>query len=395
MVDTDKKRKPNKPISIAILGTRGIPARYGGFETFAEQLSTRLVKLGFAVTVYAEAEQSEAQIQYWKGVNVQPITAPRWGAASALGYDLKCLWHARHNFDLVYMLGYGAAFACFLPRWYGVPVWINVDGLEWARSKWGWMARSYLRIMEWMAGYVANRIIADAQAIADRFSRLYPGAAPCSYIAYGASILNAGVEADPSAASILQRFDLKDRGYFLVVARLEPENHVLEIVQGYQIYLHEGGRLPLVIVGDHTAATKYCHNLRSFSEGSVHFTGPIFEDKVLQALRLGARAYIHGHSVGGTNPSLLEALGCGNIVIAHDNRFNREVLGDCSIGYFRTPKDVARALRDVENLDAIDVQQYQEQARGIIRGRYTWEKIVAQYEALILEEFRAHGARKI
>jgi len=394
LIIKNKNCNYKEPISIAILGTRGIPAKYGGFETFAEKLSTSLVQQGISVTVYAESGQQQAQAKTWMGVNVQPIVAPHWGAASALGYDLKCLWHARRSFDLIYMLGYGAAFACFLPRCYSVPVWINVDGLEWARSKWGWIARSYLRAMEWLAGHAANRVIADAQAIADRFSRLYPGTAPCNYIAYGAPILTGEDENALPYASILRTLDLEEGKYFLIVARLEPENHVLDIVQGHKIYLREGGKLPLVIVGDHTLATKYCQNLRSLACKNVQFLGAIFEKITLQALRLGARSYIHGHSVGGTNPSLLEALGCGNIVVAHDNPFNREVLGDCSAGYFRNPKDVALALHKVENFNETDMQKLQEDARAIIRERYTWEKIVDQYKALILEEVRSRGMRR-
>ena len=241
---------PLQGCRIAILGTRGIPARYGGFETFAEQLSMRLVRLGCDVTVYAETDRPGQPAHLWQGVCVQPILVPHWGAASAIGYDLRCLWDARRRFDLVYMLGYGAAFACALPRLYGVPVWINVDGLEWARTKWSWLARWYLRTMEWVASWSATRVIADAEVIAQRFRELYPRGAICSYVAYGAPQVPCGPQ--PLAVGTAE-----PESYFLVVARLEPENHVLDILQGYRLYRQQGGRLALFIVGDHTRSTAH------------------------------------------------------------------------------------------------------------------------------------------
>ena len=367
---------------IAILGTRGIPAKYGGFETFAEQIAVRLVQRGFEVTVYAESDDADAQAQLWQGVSVQPILVPRWGAASVIGYDVRCLWHARQQFDLVYMLGYGAAFACGLPRLYGVPVWINVDGLEWARSKWGWLTRRYLRVMEWVASRMASRVIADAEAIAQRFRSLYPRGALCSYLAYGAPVVH---EAPSHAA--LAHLGLRPDAYFLVVARLEPENHILDILQGYALYRKRGGLLPLVIVGDHTTGTSYCHDLQACAVQGVSFMGAIYDASTLQTLRCGALAYLHGHSVGGTNPSLLESLGCGSVVIAHDNSFNREVLGD-GFDYFLRPAEVMVALEYAVQMPEAEMASRRQVARDIVAGRYTWEHIAYQYEQLLRADFR-------
>lgn len=371
---------PLQGFRIAILGTRGIPARYGGFETFAEQLSMRLVQLGCDVTVYGEADRPGQSAHMWQGVCVQPVLLPRWGAASAIGYDLRCLWDARRRFDLVYMLGYGAAFACSLPRFYGVPVWINVDGLEWARSKWSWLARRYLRTMEWVASWSATRVIADAEAIAQRFRQLYPRGAPCSYVAYGAPMVFSGEQSSVQG-------DVEPEAYFLIVARLEPENHVLEILQGYQLYRQRGGKLPLFIVGDHTRSTSYCKTLRTCLGDGMHFLGAIHDQTRLQALRVGALAYLHGHSVGGTNPSLLEALGCGSVVVAHDNPFNREVLAG-NADYFKCPEDIATALDDLERLPKGVLQHRRNAARRTIAERYTWERITLDYQRLLLADIR-------
>lgn len=373
-------RKPLHGYRIAILGTRGIPARYGGFETFAEQLSVRLVQLGCEVTVYAEAERPGEKMHTWHGVQVHPMTVPRWGPTSVIGYDLRCLWDARRRFHLVYMLGYGAAFACALPRLYGVPVWINVDGLEWARSKWNWLARSYLRAMEWAASRSATRVIADAEVIAQRFRKLYPRGAVCSYVAYGAPLV-------PCAESPPELGCMESETYFLVVARLEPENHVLDILQGHRLYRQQGGAVPLLIVGDHTRHTAYCESLRAFAGEGVHFLGAIHDRTRLQALRLGALAYLHGHSVGGTNPSLLEALGCASLVVAHDNPFNREVLG-AHADYFQDPQDLAASLHALTRLPAQVLEDRRQAAHRIIAERYTWEHITHEYQRLLLADTR-------
>jgi glycosyltransferase involved in cell wall biosynthesis len=366
------------------LGARGIPASYGGFETFAEQLSIRLVERGHEVTVYAETSESSVEDTFYQGVRVRHKRRPRWGAASVLAYDCACLWDARRGYDLVYMLGYGAAWACWWPRVFGVPVWINVDGLEWARSKWGRAARIYLRCMEWVASRVATRLIADAEAIAQRFRETYPKGAPSSFIAYGAELVQ-DRDVDPS---VLSAWALKPRRYMLVVARPEPENHILEIVQGYEMH---GGDWPLVIVGDVSGATAYQQLLRQHASDRVRFLGGIYDTGQLASLRVHAACYLHGHSVGGTNPSLLEALACGNWVIAHDNPFNREVARDAA-DYFATPEQLARSLDLVVGQSDAMLPQRSQRARDIVAEHYTWEGIADAYEALMYSECRPHRA---
>jgi len=362
-------------LRIAILGTRGIPARYGGFETFAEQLSVRLVQRGFDVTVYAEADGMPPPDATYRGVRVRYRRRPRWGAASVLAYDCACLWDARRGYDLVYMLGYGAAWACWWPRLWGTPVWINVDGLEWARSKWSAPARLYLRVMEWVATRAATRLIADADAIARRFRERYPRGAPCTAIAYGADVV------DPAQVSTapLATWGLTPGRYALVVARPEPENHVLEIVQGY--LRHDGDR-PLVVVGDITGATPYQRRLLALRSERIRFIGAIYDPAQLTALRAHAAVYLHGHSVGGTNPSLLESMACGSLVIAHDNPFNREVAGEAA-EYFDNATTLARALAVLQSLDAGLAQQRRRWLQSVVRRRYDWGRIADAYVNLM------------
>ena len=373
-----------RTLRIAILGTKGIPANYGGFETFAEQLATRLVTRGHEVTVYAEAPELPAVDTYYRGVRVRYRLRPRWGVASVLAFDIACLWDARKRYDLVYMLGYGAAWACWLPRLYGSPVWINVDGLEWARSKWGAGARFYLRCMEWVSSRVATRILADSQAIADRFRRLYPSGAQCSFIAYGADEVCV-TEVDPAVLAV---WGLKPGCYFLVVARPERENHVLEIIQGY---LRHAGDWPLVIVGNVSGINSYQRELLTLSSRKVIFVGGIYDAEQLKCLRVNAACYLHGHSVGGTNPSLLEALACGNWVIAHDNPFNREVARDAA-HYFNCPEELAQCLDRWVSMTEYERHQCHSGARRIVAEHYTWGRIVDAYEALMRSECRTEDS---
>lgn len=372
---------PTARLRIAILGTRGIPAGYGGFETFAEQLAVRLAARGHQVTVYAEAEgRAPSPDRCHQGVRVRERRRPHWGPASTLAYDSACLWDARRGHDLVYMLGYGAAWACWLPRALGTPVWINVDGLEWARSKWSAPARLYLRCMEWLAPRTATRLIADAQAIAARMQERYPRGAPCSFIAYGAEPVG---QADPAR---LAQWGLEPGGYLLAVARPEPENHVLEIIEGC---LLQPAALPLVVVGQVRAdGSDYQRRLLALAGPRVRFIGGVYEPAQLQSLRLHAACHLHGHSVGGTNPSLLEALACGNWVIAHDNPFNREVARDAA-DYFADPAALAAALAAWSATPPAQRRARAARARQIIARHYTWEQIADRYEALALEQCRA------
>lgn len=366
---TEKNRR------LAILGTRGIPARYGGFETFADEISVRLVARGVDVTVYCELAMGESQPADYKGVRLEYVPSPRLGPLTTIVFDLKCLWHARRGFDVVYMLGYGASLFCFIPRLFGSRVWINMDGLEWARSKWSWPAKVWLRVMEGVAMWTPNRIIADADAIQANLAERHRHMPDCTVIPYGAPL----VEQAPSL-DLLTEWGLSTEGYYLVVCRLEPENHVLEILRGYSA---SDSCLPLIILGDHRANTPYLAQLLGVQDARIHFVGTVYDQDQLRALRYHCRAYFHGHSVGGTNPSLLEALGCGNAVIAHDNPFNREVAGAAAC-YFKDVDAVPVLVEKMET-DEAGRAEMRRCARGIVACRYTWDKVTERYLGLLRE----------
>ena len=358
---------------VAILGSRGIPARYGGFETFAEELATRLVEAGFEVTVFCERRTGEARLGHHRGVYLQRVSAPRVGPLSTLLYDLRCLLRARRRFDVVLMLGYGASLFCGIPRSRATEVWISMDGLEHRRGKWGPLARAWLRRMEARALTVADRVVFDSEAVRRDVLARASGPARTHVIEYGARL---DLERDPG---VLDSLGLRPRSYYLVVCRIEPENHVLEIVRAVS---HAPTTRALIVVGDLERAGAYGEACRRAAGPQVRFLGAVFDRPTLHTLRVESWAAIHGHSVGGTNPSLLEALAAGVPVIAHANAFNREVLGD-DARTFATEEELVAAIAVAERATAEERLAAGERGRRRIQERYTWERIAGEYVRLL------------
>lgn len=360
---------------LAILGTRGIPARYGGFETFAEQLATRLADHGIDVTVFCPSTVARSD-EAFRLVTLKFVRFPSLGKYSEMIWDARCFFVARRNFDVVYMLGLGGAFAAWVPRVFGAQVWVNTDGVEWKRTKFTWPQRAYLALAEALSIAFANRIIADAEAIATYLRRRYPSLKKVCKIAYGADIPTNNV-----AGKAIESFGLKADEYYIMVCRLEPENHVLEIIRGFEL---AGSSRPLVIFGNIEKPNLYVSQLLEHKSDSVRFLGTLYDNDKLTALRFSARAYFHGHSVGGTNPSLLEAMACSNLVIAHDNPFNREVIGDSGL-FFRSSEELARVVMALESGD-IRGELLRQSAAQRIREHYQWDQIAESYLKLLKAE---------
>jgi len=357
---------------LAILGCRGIPARYGGFETFAEEIAIRLVDRGFSVTVYCQGTAPEPHLAY-KGVDLQYIPAPKLGKFDQLAWDLRCLWHARSGYDVVYLLGYGASILCWLPRLFGSQMWINTDGIEWARTKWKWWQRWYVQFSEMVATLTASRLITDSASVAAYFRKRYKHLPAVNTIAYGAYPV-----VERPDENWLSELQLVPGEYYLTVCRLEPENHILEIIEGFK---QSRSHCPLIIVGDHTLSSRYINQLLTYAGNGVRFIGAVYDPARLRALRYFCRAYLHGHSVGGTNPSLLEAMACGNLVIAHDNPFNREVLRDAGL-YFSDPREASAQFKSLDNAE-VDPAPLKFEAVEIIKQSYTWDLVTDAYEELL------------
>lgn len=362
-------------MKLQILGCRGIPARHGGFETFTEHFAVYLRQKGWQVTVYCQEEGSGGIYEDdWRGIHRVHIPVAISGAKGTVVFDLKSTVHAVKRKIPVLTLGYNTAIFCTLYRVMGVKNIINMDGIEWQRGKWGFLERSWLFLNEKFGAWLGDNIVADHPEIKNRLA-CFTRVEKITVIPYGADII--GV-ADPQK---LLFFGLEKYAYALIVARPEQENSILEIVRAYS--LEKRGK-PLVVLGEYTPEnTKYHKKVLEAAGDEIRFVGAIYDQAVVQALRFFARFYIHGYTVGGTNPSLVEALGAGSPVLAHDNIFNRWVAGD-GAGYFSTEEECAEQigllLQDDDCIASMRRHSFEQ-----IKKKFTWDTVHRAYEQLILD----------
>jgi glycosyltransferase involved in cell wall biosynthesis len=354
---------------ISLVGTRGVPARYGGFETCVEEVGRRLVEAGHHVVVYCRpVPNGAAPLANHRGIRLVHLPALRRKSLETLSHTALSLLHLlsrRRRPDAVIV--FNAANAPFLPllRARRVPVATHVDGLEWKRGKWQNAGRRYYRIAESLAVRWSDALIADAEGIADYYREEFR--ADTERIAYGAPILE-GQRHDR-----LSELSLEPGAYHLVVARLEPENHVDLIVEGY---CSSSAKLPLVVVGSAPYADDYTRRLTDVADERVRFLGGVWDQELLDQLYANALSYVHGHSVGGTNPSLLRAIGAGAPTIAFDVGFNREVLG----GSFSSAAEVAAKIEVAESDPA--ATKAMGAAAQVEARRYDWDDVASKYAAL-------------
>jgi len=323
---------------IRIAGSRGIPADHGGFETFCERLSLGLHKKGWAVSVYCqERATGPVVIDNWNGIERIRIPISFRGPLSTMMFDWKCLWHAAGHSDPVLILGYNTGVFSALLRLKRIPIIFNMDGVEWARAKWSWYEKIWLFLNEIAASWIGNQLIADHPEIAAMLKKRVP-ANKIITIPYGATLV------DSADAHHLDTYHLKPNSYALLIARAEPENSILEIVKAY---VKSNRSVPLVILGNYLPNENRYHNLvMEASNSQVRFLGSIFDSKIVAALRFHTRLYIHGHQVGGTNPSLVESIAAGNPVLAHDNKFNRWCAGE-DARYFESEASCSEILDEI------------------------------------------------
>lgn len=358
---------------IALIGTRGVPARYGGFETAVEEVGKRLVERGHQVTVYCRGDDDEPKLATYLGMDLVHLPALRQRALETLSHTALSVAHLvrKGNHDVA--LVFNAANSVFLPalRLRGLPVATHVDGLEWRRGKWGPNGQRYYRMAETLSVRWSDQLIADARGIADYYTDEF--GAPTREIAYGAPIL-----ADTGHAE-LDAQGLAPYGYHLVVARFEPENHVDIALRGY---LESDAVLPLVVVGSAPYASAHVDELERLAatDSRIQMLGGVWDQELLDQLYAHAATYIHGHSVGGTNPSLLRAMGAGSSVVAYDVSFNRDVLGEGG-QFFAHASDLAALLNKAE-ADPADGQARGEQVKERARKAYTWDQVADEYEGL-------------
>lgn len=323
---------------ICILGIRGIPARHGGFETFTEHFAIYLQQKGWQVSVYCQ-EKGKGKLyeDIWRGIHLIHIPVRYEGAIATVIFDWKSTVHAVKAGIPVLTLGYNTAVFFFLYSLSGQRNIVNTDGIEWQRGKWSILKRIWLYLNEKAAYLLSTHIIADHPEIS-RHLRRFVASSKITVIPYGAAII------EDASESLLIQFGLKKGSYALVIARPEPENSVREIVTAY---CRKKRGIPLVILGNYTPDHNVYHkSIIELASKEIMFLGAIYDAEQVQALRFFSRFYIHGHTVGGTNPSLVEALGAGSPILAHDNIFNRWVAGDGAC-YFST---VCECASMIENL---------------------------------------------
>jgi glycosyltransferase involved in cell wall biosynthesis len=358
-------------MKIGIMGTRGIPNNYGGFEQFAQYISSGLFKRGHEVYVYNSSYHPYTKKE-WNGVQIIHCKdrENKMGTFGQFFYDLNCIKDARkRNFDVLFHFGYSSD-SFWHRRWPKNTVnIINMDGLEWKRTKYNRLTRKFLKWAESLAARNAQTMIADSPAMQAYILNTY-GIKPV-YIPYGANVFT---ESDPTA---LEKFNLLPGKYFLLIARMEPENNIEMIIQGY---LASGHQYPLFVIGN-TANTFGRFLVRKYNSPNIEFAGPLYDENLLNNLRYFSSIYFHGHSVGGTNPSLLEAMGCGCNIAAHNNVFNKAVLGN-EAEYFFSASDVSAIINKPIELSLIN----QNRSLNIekIRTIYHPERIVTAYEELMM-----------
>lgn len=359
--------------TLRILGTRGVPAAHGGFETFAEYLALYLVSQGWKVVVYCQEDEGSTVVEdSWQGVHRVRIPVSTPGAAGTIVFDWKATRHAARHRDPCLTLGYNTALFCALLRLAGVPNMINMDGIEWSRAKWGPVAKTWFWLNDWAGCILGNHLIADHPEIKRHLSTRVR-ADKITTIPYGADELH---DIDPAPLAAL---GLVPGQFLSVIARAEPENSLLQIVQGFSA---RPRGVQLAVLGKYDDANPFHRAVKAAAGAEVRFLGAIYDKRVVQAIRFHSLAYVHGHQVGGTNPSLVEALGAGNAVVAHDNPFNRWVAGG-EAAYFSDASTFDITLSKLLGEPAT-LGKMREGSRARFHDGLTWPTVLQQYEKLLL-----------
>ncbi|MGC3953806.1 MAG: DUF1972 domain-containing protein [Propionicimonas sp.] len=383
-VPVDRPADPDDPRPVVrILGTHGVPANYGGFETAAEKVGLHLLSEGWRVIVYCQVEGTgEITYDQWRGlerVNV-PVNLPGWRGTSL--FDLKCVRHASRFDDLCLVFGYNTGIFNTWQRLKKIPMVINMDGIEWSRARWGFARQAILYINERFSALAGNHLIADHPEI-EKYLWTRAPKRKVTMIAYGADEVTEANEAP------VRELGLEPGGYLTMICRPIPENSILEIVQGFSSRPRDH---KLVILGNYDPQTDdYHRQVVEAASDDVVFAGAIFDPEVVQPLRFHSALYLHGHTVGGTNPSLVEALGAGNPVLAHDNPYNRWTAGP-EQAYFATAEDVAARLDEI--LTSPDrLARMSAAARARYHAGLTWQQIGEEYR-LLLDRYLPKNPKK-
>lgn len=359
--------------TVRILGTHGVPAGYGGFETAAENVAIYLRDHGWRVVVYCqESGSGPIRTDQWNGIDRVIIPVRREGWLGTSSFDLLSIRHAIRHSHVCLTFGYNTAVFNTVQRMRRIPNVINMDGIEWSRARWGPIRQAILWTNERIACWVGSDLIADHPAIA-RYLAGRANPRKISTITYGAHAVTSA-PTEPVTGRGLEPGE-----YLTLICRPIPENSILELVKGFSA-VPRGYQL--AVLGDYTPETDpYHRQVMDAASNEVRFMGAVYQPDDVAALRFHSVAYLHGHTVGGTNPSLVEAMAAGNAVIAHDNEYNRWVARDGAV-YFRTSAEAAARISDVlKKPDQRAAMSAASRQRHAVE--FTWEHVAGQYERLL------------
>lgn len=364
------------------MGIRGLPARHGGFETFAQFLAPYLRDRGWSVTVYCQEEgHEEIRESMWNGIRRVHIAVGSDTPMATIKFDWACISHAiQDRPSLVLTLGYNTAVFSLRLRLAGIPNVFNMDGIEWSRDKWSLPERAWLYVNDWAGCLLGTHLIADHPEIARHLgSRVAPR--KITTIPYGSEPIQHAAPAN------LEHLGLEAYRFVTVIARPEPENSILDIVRAFS---RKKRGIRLVVLGKLVASVPYHSQVMDAASEEVLFPGAIYDPAIVKALRRYSLLYVHGHRAGGTNPSLLEAMGAGNAVLAHNNRFNRWVAGEGAL-YFDDAESCAAAMERLFSSQE-EMNRLKQASEARARETFNWTDVLREYHALLSDvHVWAHG----
>ena len=355
---------------IAFIGTRGVPANYGGFETFVEQLGARLADRGHDVTVYCRSAYYDNPPATYRGMRLVHLASVHTKHMDSISHAALASLHSiRQRPDLVFYCGSGASPLCWLPRLGGAKVVLNPDGIEWQRAKWGRAAKFYLRLAEYFAARLPHCIVADSNVIRDYYRDRY--GRESRFVAYGADRIPRGTNRE-----LLEPLGVEPEKYFLFVSRLEPENNAHLVVEAFE---RVNTDMTLMMVGDAPFADEYIAQLKSTQDPRILFPGAVYGE-AYDALRANAYVYVNAMEVGGTHPAILEAMGAGNCVLVSDIAYNTEAVADAGAHFKNRDADDLAAKMQALADDPEEVARLGKIAVERAESHYDWDKITDDYE---------------
>ncbi len=373
----EDERNCRGDMRIAMLGTRGIPASYSGFETCVEELGSRLVERGHEVTVYCRSHHINLEDKHYRGIQLVRLPTIQNKFLDTIVHTfLSSLHTCLRDSDIALIFIAGNSLVSFIPRLAGKKVVLNVDGLDWKRQKWNALAKRYIRFAEYLATVFPNEMVTDSRVVQRYYQNTYHKAS--TYIAYGGDITGL------PPGEYLEKYGLEQGKYVLFVGRLVPENCAHHLVEAFE-QLSPASGFKCVIVGDAPYAEDYISSLKDTSSSAIIFTGYLFGEGYRE-LASNAYIFVETSEVGGTHPALLEAMALGNCVVVNDTLENLETIGKAGFSY--EGKRGAESLRDIlrELLNLPDVvEEYRHKARERVEEHYSWDKVTDDYERLFRE----------